>query len=141
MTAHALVSGVLYRSPEQRTSKAGKPYTTATIKVRDGDGFAFWRVTAFSQSAQDELARLSDGDALSAQGSMKAELYRPDGGEPRISLSVIADAVLALRSPAKPRQPKGEEKPTTSRRRDSLDAHPQAGSGEAADGLNDEVPF
>lgn len=31
---HALVSGSLFRDPEQRQSKAGKPFTCGTIKRR-----------------------------------------------------------------------------------------------------------
>ena len=34
MTAHVLITGALFRAPEQRTSKAGKPFWTATIKAR-----------------------------------------------------------------------------------------------------------
>ena len=137
MTAHALVTGTLFRAPEQRLSKAGKPYTTATIKVRDGDAAQFWRVTAFSDTAQTELLRLGDGDALSVQGALKAELYRPDGGEARLSLSLVADAVLALRQPPRERKPKA----TTSPREEAPDRLTHAGTGQAADGLNDDLPF
>jgi single-stranded DNA-binding protein len=105
MSAFVLVSGSLFRAPEQRTSKAGKLYVTATIKAKDGDTFQFWRVTAFSESAQAELMRLTDGDAVSVQGGLKAELYAKDGGEPKLSLSIIANHVLALRQPPKPREP------------------------------------
>lgn len=87
MTAFALFSGSLFRAPEQRTSKAGRPFVTATIRVKDGDALQWVRVTAFSESAQAELMRVGDGDALSVQGSFKAELYQPDGGETKLSLS------------------------------------------------------
>jgi hypothetical protein len=33
MTVHMLVSGSLFRAPEQRTSQAGKSYVVATIKA------------------------------------------------------------------------------------------------------------
>jgi len=106
----ALVNGVLHREPERRTSKNGKAFVTASLRCKDGDGSAFWRVTGFSESACDELLRLKAGDAVSVQGQMKAELYQPEGGEPRLSLSVIADHVLALRQPAKQR-PRAERRP------------------------------
>ena len=99
MTAFAIVTGSLFKAPEQRTSKTGRPYGTATIRTKDGEASQFWRVTAFSESAQAELMRLDDGDALAVQGSFKAELYRPDGGETKLSLSIVADHVLALRQP------------------------------------------
>src|SRR5580704_7125677 len=37
MTAHVLVCGQLFRGPEQRTSKTGKPFVTATIRAKDGE--------------------------------------------------------------------------------------------------------
>jgi single-stranded DNA-binding protein len=101
---YALVSGSLFRAPEQKTSKAGKPYVAATIRAKDGEESQWWRVTAFSETAQAELMRLVDGDACSIQGAFKAELYQPEGGEPKVSLSIIADRVLALRQPPKERK-------------------------------------
>jgi hypothetical protein len=37
MTAYALVTGMLFRAPEQRTSKNGNPFVTATLKAKDGE--------------------------------------------------------------------------------------------------------
>src|SRR5215831_21170551 len=38
MSAHVLVSGTLFRAPEERTGKtSGKHFVAATVKVRDGD--------------------------------------------------------------------------------------------------------
>jgi single-stranded DNA-binding protein len=102
MTAHALVLGSLFKAPEQRMSKGGKPYVVATLKVKAGDDLVWWRVTAFSEPAQAGLMRLGDGDAVSIQGAFKAELYQPEGGEAKVSLSIVADQVLALRQPPKP---------------------------------------
>jgi single-stranded DNA-binding protein len=55
-------------------------------------------VLAFAETARAELMRLTDGDALSVQGALKAETYEKDGAT-RLSLSVVADHVLALRQP------------------------------------------
>ena len=115
MTAHALISGVLFRAPEQKTSKAGKLYVSATVKFKDGEALQFWRLTAVLETAQVELMRLSEGDALSAQGAMKAELYRPEGGEQRISLSMIADHVTALRQPTRISGADREKRPRASK--------------------------
>jgi single-stranded DNA-binding protein len=103
MTAHVIVTGTLFRPPEQRTSKAGKPFVTATIRVKDGDDAQWWKVLAFSENIQAELMRLADGDAKSVQGAFKAELYEKDG-EKRLSLSIIADNVLALLQLSKARK-------------------------------------
>lgn len=110
MTTFAIVTGTLFRAPEQRTSKAGKPFVTSTIRAKDGEALQWWRVTAFSESAQAELMRLCDGDACSVQGSFKAELYQPEGGEPKVSLSIIADHVLALRQPPRERKQAPKER-------------------------------
>jgi hypothetical protein len=61
-------------------------------------------VLAFSSEAQSELKRLDDGDALAVKGGLRAEAYEK-GGEPRVSLTVLADAVLPLKRPKKPREP------------------------------------
>jgi single-stranded DNA-binding protein len=106
MTAFAIVTGALFRAAEQRTSKAGKPFVTATIRAKDGEASQWWRVTAFSESAQAELMRLGEGDACSVQGSFKAEIYPPEGTPPKVSLSIIADNVLALRQPPRERKAK-----------------------------------
>jgi single-stranded DNA-binding protein len=136
MTA-VLVSGTLFKTPEQKTSKAGRAFVTATLKARDGDAMQFWRVTVFSESAQAELLRLGEGDAVSAQGSMKAELYAKDGGEQRLSLSIVADQILALKQPPKQRDAKPKTPPQDPRSR----LERCAGTWAPGAGPDDEVPF
>jgi hypothetical protein len=41
MTVFAIVSGTIFRKPERRTSKAGKLFVTATIKVAKGNELQF----------------------------------------------------------------------------------------------------
>jgi single-stranded DNA-binding protein len=156
MTAHVLVTGALFRAPEQRTSKAGKPFVTATIKAKDGDAAQWWKVLVFSDSAGAELLRLSDGDAVSVQGALRVETY-DKGGETKIGLTCIADAVLPLRAAPKERKAevtnarkaeksKGEfrsserssgrsEKPAPDR--SGLTRH----SCDGSDQFGDEIPF
>jgi single-stranded DNA-binding protein len=149
MTAHVLISGTLFRAPERKVSRAGKPYVSATLKVRDGDAAQFWRVTVFSESASEELMRLSDGDSVSCQGAMKAELYRPDDGEPRLSLSLVADHVLALRQPPRKREQRSADGPapptarSSSARRIAGHRSPYEphGAHPTDTDLNDDIPF
>jgi single-stranded DNA-binding protein len=129
MTALALITGVLFRAPEQRTSKLGKPFVTATIRAKDGETTLWWKVVAFSESAQAELMRLVDGDSLAVQGSFRAELYQPEGGEPKVSPSIIADHVLSLRQP-----PRERKAPASGPPRDA----PARGGAAAFD---DSIPF
>jgi single-stranded DNA-binding protein len=112
MTAFALISGSLFKAPERKVSKNGNAFATATVKMRaDDNRTEFWRLVTFSESAVEELMRLNEGDNLSAQGQMKAELYQPEGKEPRISLSIIADTVQPLRAQRKRQPQEGDEKP------------------------------
>ncbi len=103
MTAYVLVSGAIFRVPEARTSKAGKPFWSATIKTKGDDAATWWKIIAFSESAGAALLRLSDGDAVSVQGSLKVETYERDGVT-KVSLTCIADAVLPLRAAPKERK-------------------------------------
>jgi|SRR5580704_3454618 single-stranded DNA-binding protein len=134
---YALVSGSLFRAPEQKTSKAGKPYVAATIRAKDGEASQWWKVVAFSESAQAELMCLGDGDACTVQGAFKAELYQPEGGEARVSLSIVADQVLALRRPPKERKRTALDSPQDSARVKSA----LAGSWTPGAGPDDSIPF
>jgi hypothetical protein len=139
MSALALVSGTLFKSAEQRTSKSGRAFVTATIKAKAGESVEWWRFTAFSESAQAELLWLSDGDARSVQGPFKAELYTKDG-EPRISLGVTVERILPLRQESKPRQPKAVTPPDNRPRDERLRGSWQSPHDGPNDSL-DDLPF
>lgn len=151
MTAHALVTGQLFRAPQSRTSKAGKPFITATLKAKDGDGAQWWKLLVFSETAQAELLRLSDGDALAVQGTLKVELYQPEGGEPRLSLSIVADHVLALRQPQRQRERKAAGESNEAGNYQDGAGHEKRASdsrgraeriqGDGVDHFGDEIPF
>jgi single-stranded DNA-binding protein len=132
----ALVTGSLFKNPEQKTSsKSGKVFVSATLKVGGENGDAeFWAATAFSQSVQTELLRLSAGDALSVQGKAKIELWQRDGGEVKISRSIFVDQVIALRAPPRERK---QKQPATSA--PLLDTPAEKTAGPAF--FSDEIPF
>lgn len=106
--ALVLVSGTLHRVPEFRTAKSGASFAKLSLREQTGPATQWWSVICFSETALAELEGMSAGDAISARGRFEAEVYSPaGGGEPRVSLSLIADAVLPLKKPAaKPRAPK-----------------------------------
>jgi single-stranded DNA-binding protein len=134
MSAHILITGALYREPEQRRSKGGKPFVTATIR----DEGQFWNVLAFSESVQADLMQLAGGDALSVQGELRAELYRPENGEPRVNLTIIAESVLPLRLRARRRGPKAADAAA----RDTRSRQERcAGKWTPEQGLSDEIPL
>ena len=107
MTAFALVTGTIFRAPVQKTSKAGKPFTTCSVRAGSDDsgGGDFWSVMCFSESAQLELLRLEVGDAVSVRGKLKIETYEKDG-QTRVSRSIFADAALGLRPAPREKKPK-----------------------------------
>jgi hypothetical protein len=72
MTTHVLITGTLFRAPEERTSKAGKPFVMATLKAKDGR-----KLVAFSESIQAELMRLAEGDAILKRRSSGIPRRRP----------------------------------------------------------------
>jgi hypothetical protein len=132
MTAYALISGVIFRNPVQKISKAGRPFTTCTIKAGSDDTASgdFWNVLIFSESAQLEMLRLEIGDAVSVRGKMKIEIFEKDG-QARISRTVFADAALGLR-PA----------PREKAKKAAADATPEketAAGGSAF--FSDDIPF
>jgi single-stranded DNA-binding protein len=142
MTSHILATGTLTKAPESRISKSGNRFAMATLRVSAGNESQFWRLFVFSESAQTELMRLADGDSLAVQGAPKFELFRPDAGDPRVSLSITVDHVLALRQPPKERKKKAPA-PTPARSkkpapdRSSLNRHGDSGE----DRFGDDIPF
>jgi Single-strand binding protein family len=85
--AHVLVTGVLFRAPERRISKTGRPFVTATVRVKDGDpstgsgqASQWWRVLAFSENVQVELMRLVDDNSISVQGTFKVGQQKAAAG-------------------------------------------------------------
>jgi len=133
--------GTMFRGAEQRMSKAGKPFTSATFKVADGNTVSLWKLLAFNESTQAELLRLRDGESLSAQGRLGVDTYQKDG-ETRLSFTVLADHVLALSQPRERREPRPkqqEQKQRKEPRRSLFDSHD--GDGCVDPSLNDSIPF
>jgi single-stranded DNA-binding protein len=141
MSANILLQGSLAKAPESRVSRQGNAFSMATLRVSNGNESQFWRLFVFSESAQAELMRLGEGDALACQGTPKFELFRPEAGEPRVSLSITVDHVLALRQPPKERKKK-EPAPAPSRSEKPVpDRSGFAHRCDGSDPFHDEIPF
>jgi hypothetical protein len=108
MSDRAIVSGVLFRPPATKTSKAGKPYVFATIRSGSGEAVRWWKCFVFSESAIDEISQLGDGEPIAVAGEFDCELYSPAGGESRLSWKITADAILSAK--AKPKEQKGNRR-------------------------------
>jgi single-strand DNA-binding protein len=98
VSAYVLLTGSLFRGPEQRVSKASKPFVTATLLVKDGEESQFWNLIAFAEAPVAWLMNLHEGEEVAVQGRLQIGEYERDG-EKRVSLGVIADNILALRQP------------------------------------------
>jgi hypothetical protein len=75
MTPIVLVSGHVSRCPERRQS-SGKPFTALTLRVQAaGKTSERWRVFAFSESAQAELAGLAVKTAVGRLSDAQREIF------------------------------------------------------------------
>lgn len=145
MSAFVIITGTLFRDPETRiATKTGKPFVAATMKVADGNAISWWKVLAFGADAQAALSGLRDGESLSAQGRLGVGTYERNG-ETRLSFTVVADHVMALRQPAKPRAPRQKQQQDEKQHRpreaggDLIDRHD--GDGGVDPRFNDSLPF
>jgi hypothetical protein len=143
MTAYALISGVIFRAPVQKISKAGKPYTVCTVKVGADDSASseFWSVLIFSESAQLEMLRLEIGDAVAVRGKLKIETYTASDGTTRISRSILADATLGLRPAPREKKPKALAATLDTQKRAPASQETTTTTTTTDPGLDDEIPF
>jgi hypothetical protein len=76
MSVAVLISGSIFKEPQERTSQSGKRYVVATIKATTTDNSTsdFWSALAFGTTAGEELMRHDIGERLSIQGSMEPAL-------------------------------------------------------------------
>jgi single-stranded DNA-binding protein len=130
MSVAVLISGSLFKNPELKTSKAGKTYATTSIRTSSADNSAadFWNLLVFSETVAAELMRLSEGDKLAAQGSLKLEIYNG-----KINRTVFVDAILPLRAPPREKKPRAA-KPAPTSSQSSTESAPSSF-------YDDDIPF
>jgi single-stranded DNA-binding protein len=147
MSVAILISGSIFKEPQERTSSSGRKYVTTTLKAAAADNSTsdFWSVLAFSTTAADELMRLAVGERVTIQGGLKLELYTANDGATKISRTIFCDHAMALRQPPKERKPKAP--PAGSKAADGLvkqSIMPAATPDTAAGGpafFSDDIPF
>lgn len=90
-----LIAGKLHGRPETKTSKAGKPFTTAKVRAATSDADSiFLNVIAFNDAAQAALQALDDGDAVSLAGTVTPKAWTDHNGTSRPSMDMVAAQVL-----------------------------------------------
>jgi len=106
MSASLLLMGTLPRAAEAKTSKAGKAYASASVKVANGSELEFWNVLAFADEVREALLACSAGERVSLQGMPRFEPSTNGEGELKIRKSLFVDAILTARPKPKARKPK-----------------------------------
>jgi single-stranded DNA-binding protein len=103
MSLRALLTGILYGSPESRTAKSGKAFVTAKLRADDGKGGSvFCSLVAFGDQA-DRLATFPAGAALSVSGKAEVQAWLSKAGDPQAGLSLVVDDLTALKPKPRPR--------------------------------------
>jgi hypothetical protein len=121
MTARVLLSVILEKPPVRQTSKAGKPFVRASARDGKGPDAKWWTIFVFSESAVEALEALAVGEAFAATGTFEASVWAPEGREPRVNLTLNADAILSARKPTA--KPEGaSRKPKEANGRDRAEA-------------------
>jgi Single-strand binding protein family len=95
VSARAVISGALHRAPVAKTSRNGKPFATFVVRERNGDADRYWSAVAFDQATIDALLSMKAGEPIGVAGAIDAEIYTPEGREPRISWKITVDGVLS----------------------------------------------
>ena len=91
----ALIAGKLHGQPTQRTSKTGKAFAVAKVRVAAGDGEStFISVIAFDDAPCAALLALGDGDSVALSGSLSQKMWTDKEGNTRPSLDLVAHQVL-----------------------------------------------
>lgn len=93
MTIDVLLSGKLFKQPEQKPGSKGT-FVKAKMRAHDGEGDVWVSLVAFSATAQAALMALGDGDALSVAGSAKLTAYTDRDGKAKAGMDVIVHNVL-----------------------------------------------
>jgi Single-strand binding protein family len=110
MSISVLLMGSLLRAPETKTSKSGKNYAVASIKVHNGVESEFWAVLAFGADTIEALLACADGEKVALQGSPKFEASATDDqGHLKLRRSIFVDSVLTERPKPRKRKPQYDD--------------------------------
>lgn len=127
--------GRLGRSPELRTSKAGRPYAVFSVVVALGAEDTQWiSVVSFGEAAQS-LVGLPAGTSIYVEGTLRLEEFTKKDGSAATALKVAASVALPLGQIGNRRRPAPPRK--AAKRPDSQ--APLASHG--PDDPNDAMPF
>jgi single-stranded DNA-binding protein len=93
----ALIEGVLTADPQQRSTKTGQPFTTASLKAKGSATSAWVSLAAFNQPEAGELLSMRKGDPIAVQGSFRVGTYTGKDGTVRATIDVEVSRLVTLR--------------------------------------------
>lgn len=135
----ALIAGHLYGIPEERTSKAGRPFTTGKARVAlRNDESVFISLIAFRPDVAQALTALGSGDAVALSGELKVSAYLDKDGLPRPSVELVVHQVLTEYHVSRRRQ--AMRRPDIDPPQDVASANSTV-AAPAEDGFDDDIPF
>lgn len=82
--------GAVGRTPELRTSKAGKPWTFFPVRVGQDDAAQWVKVACFNETAETLCRTLQKGDHIYCEGRLTASIWTPEGKPARVQLDCAA---------------------------------------------------
>jgi single-strand DNA-binding protein len=92
-----VIIGHLTRTPELKSSKAGKPFCKTGIAYNDRDKKAhFFDVVAFGKTAELVANSFEKGDAVGFEGEVAIDKYAGRDGAERVAVVVKVDRVIFL---------------------------------------------
>lgn len=92
----AVVSGTLVADPVERTTREGKSFTTATLRVPAGEDALFVGVAAFGETAAARLAQMSKGGTVAACGVLEVNAWTTKEGETRSGWRMTANEIMSV---------------------------------------------
>jgi single-stranded DNA-binding protein len=131
--------GTLGKDAEPKTSKTGKPYLRAGVRVGDGEGAQWVNVTAFDPEAIARADNFIKGSRVYVEGRLTLDTWTAEGGEKRSSLSCLSwHCRLAQIGRNKQKRTRHTGAPSVAAGSANFgDGTSQAARGE----LDDEIPF
>lgn len=103
----ALIFAEVVAAPQERTTKAGKPFALARVAVPQGEGGrVFCSVICFEEAAVARLLQLKPGASVSLAGALKVGTWQAKDGTTRAQLDLVADEVAS--TTPRPRKPKAQ---------------------------------
>lgn len=100
----AVVQGTLVADPVERQTQAGKPFTTANLRVPAGEDAIFVGVASFEPTAAARLLKMRKGGTVAACGVLEQNTWTAKDGSERTGWRLTASEVLTAYGATKRRR-------------------------------------